>query len=231
MCIRDSSGPGLNDKNLAARRKALDLAPPSSMSRRDRRVYGSTSGSTVGNVPPPAYFEIHRVDSTHVKLNWEKVPGVTHYVVHNLTSGGSTGRRETEAILSGLEPGHEYAFSVASADRYGQSKPCKPQKVLMPDDVEGNTGVRKTLRRKLNQTSGELHDVAHKLRTEEGKVQQLERRLADKHKEYAEHLSEKDRVIAELRAQLKEHEGGHKGIVEQVTQAAEDLNMSSIGVE
>ena len=36
----------------------------------------------------------------------------------------------------------------------------------MPDDVEGSTGVRKTLRRKLNQTSAELSELTRKLKIE-----------------------------------------------------------------
>merc|ERR1711907_579974 len=189
------------DNDLISRRKATGLYQSAQPSK-PKSSSGLSAGPSVARVDPPEHFEIHRIDSTHVKLSWRKVPGATHYVVHNLTSGGSTGRSQTEAILSGLEPGHEYAFSVSSADRYGQSKPGSEQKVMMPDDVEGSTGVRKSLRRKLNQTTAELSELTRKLKIEESKNAGLVRQLATKQEEYQEHLSEKDRIIDELKKQL-----------------------------
>jgi len=160
------------------------------------------AGGSISSLPPPGTFVIHRVDPTHVKLSWKPVAQATHYVVHNLTTGGSTGRCETNAVISGLEAGREYSFSVSSADRFGQSAPCHEQKVLMPDDVEGTRGVRKTLRRKLNSSTAQAGALEQTLRKAEAKIANLERRLDETYNDCKEKLQEKDLEIQRLKEQL-----------------------------
>jgi len=162
------------------------------------------SGGSVSSLPPPSHFVVHRVDATHVKLSWQPMDKATHYVVHNLTTGGSTGRVETCAVMSGLEAGREYSFSVSCADRFGQSKPSRPQKVLMPDDVEGSRGVRKTLRRKLNSSESHVSEMEHELRKSEAKISNLERRIEELYMDNKEKLHEKDLEIERLKARLGE---------------------------
>ena len=128
---RASQAGNIDANGLIARRESLNMRSPAHMastsnnslaksqgSRNNSQPHQSAgssrathpqSGGSVSSLPPPSHFAVHRVDATHVKLSWDPMDNATHYVVHNLTTGGSTGQ------ICAVQPRHRRLWQMHQA--------------------------------------------------------------------------------------------------------------------
>ncbi|XP_066291888.1 twitchin-like isoform X20 [Branchiostoma lanceolatum] len=129
-----SAGPSASERHLKRLKgKTTYTVTIVATSSKGKSAESQSFTFTTTELPSPSGVEVSSVTASGLVMAWSPVPGATDYIITSepdaRVSPGEGGKSDARRVVSGLEPGTEYTFTVVAVSTEGSSAACEPVKV------------------------------------------------------------------------------------------------------